>query len=386
MSLPQRAGESLHATDGAPPPARLGRGVRACEKADLPQVAALYEAIMRSGERTPPPGLARYFERTFFDCPWADPEIPSLVYQARDGRIAGFIGSHVRRLRAGGRILRVACGGQLVVDSAARTTAVGAILFRAHLLGRQDATFTDGANDLVRRMWIVSAGEAAYLKSLNWTRVLRPARYAADYALGRLRQPRLARRLRPVWKPLDRLALKLSRRLRPAVPKTQAEPLSARALLEHLPALTRHLRCHADYDEAFLVWLFREMGEVRSRGTLVRTLVREGGGPVLGWYVYYLHPVLSQVMQVAARPGAEGEVLDHLLHHAYVNGAVAVRGRLEPHLLEALSRRRCAFGWSGAALVHARDPALLGLLMSSGCWLERLDGESWMGHHVEAFS
>jgi len=33
-----------------------------------------------------------------------------------------------------------------------------------------------------------------------------------------------------------------------------------------------------------------------------------------------------------------------------------------------------------------RDPALLGLLMSGSCRLERLDGESWMGHHVEAFT
>jgi hypothetical protein len=359
--------------------------LRACEKADLPQVAALYESVVRSGGSAPAPGLARYFERTFFDCPWADPEIPSLVYQARDGRIAGFIGSHVRRLRMGGRALRVACGGQLVVDPAARTTAVGAILFRARLLGRQDLTITDGANDLVRRMWAVSGGETAHLKTLTWTRVLRPARFAADYALGRLNRPRLARRLQPLWKPLDGLALRLSRRLRPRDPATSAERLDARALLQHLPAVTRHLRCYPDYDEAFLAWLFREMDEVRSRGTVVRSLVRERG-QVIGWYVYYLHEALSQVMQIAAQPGAAGEVLDHLLHHACANGSAAVRGRLEGHLLEPLSRRRCFFGWSGTALLHARDPALLAVLMSSDCWLERLDGESWMGHHTEAFS
>lgn len=364
---------------------RNRRGVRACEKADLPEVAALYELVMRSGRRAAAPRLVEYFERTFFDCPWADPEIPSLVFQDRDGRILGFIGSHVRRLRARGRSLRVACGGQLVVDPAARSTAVGAILFRAHLLGRQEATFTDGANDVVRRMWEVSGGEVAQLKSLTWTRVLRPARFAADYALARLRRPQLAPRLRPLCRPLDSLALRLSSRLRPPAVRTRAEPLTPRALLEHLPAVTRHIRSHPEYDEAYLAWLFREMGAVGSRGTLVRSLVRDAAGQALGWYVYYLHPAMSQVLQVAAPRGAAGQVLDHLLHHACANGAAAVRGRLEPHLVEPLSRRRCLFGWSGNALLHSRDPQLLGLMLSGECWLERMDGEAWMGHHTEAF-
>ena len=63
-----------------------------------------------------------------------------------------------------------------------------------------------------------------------------------------------------------------------------------------------------------------------------------------------------------------------------------VARRLEPHLVEPLAQRKCLFGWSGNALVHSRDPALLGALLSSDCWLERLDGESWMGHHTEAFA
>ena len=359
------------------------QGIRAFEKGDLAQVAALYEAVMRSGTRIPPPQLAKYFERTFFDCPWADPEIPPLVFEEDDGRIAGFLGVHVRRVRLDGHSLRIVCGGQLISDPAARSRAIGAKLFRAHLFGPQAATIADGANETARQMWQVCGGETTPLKTISWTRVLRPARFAADLALKKLRRPALARRLRPLWRPLD--ALVTPRRLRPAAPQASAELLTPRAVLEQMAAVTPSLRCHPDYDEQFLEWVFQEMAAIRTRGTLVRQLVRDGGEPI-GWYVYYLEDGMSEVLQVAAARGCTGQVLDHLLHHAYASGAAAVTGRLEPQLAEALSKRKCILRWSGTVLVHSRKPELLGVLLSSQCWLGRMDGDWWMGHHREAFA
>jgi len=381
-----RAGCKIEAIQsGESPERRPSKGVRPCRRDDLPEVAALYEQVMRSGRRAAAPRLADYFHRTLFDCPSADPEIPSLVYEDASGRIAAFVASHVRRARFDGRVIRVACGGQLIADPAARGRAVGAILFRARLQGAQDATFTDGASSVARGMYAACGGEAALLKTIAWTRVLRPVRFAADYALGRLRRPQLARRLRPLWRPLDAAAARAARRFLPPAPATRAEPLTARAVLEHMPAVTQSLRLHPDYDEAYLEWLFREMAAVTSRGKLVRSLVRDSGGRFIGWYVYYLKDGVSQVEQVAAVRDASGDVLDHLLHHARANGSAAVRGRLEPQLFEALSRRRCLFSWHGDAAVHSRDAALKGVLLSSKCWLGRMDGDSWMGHHTEAF-
>jgi hypothetical protein len=331
--------------------------------------------------------MAEYFERTFFDCPWADPEIPSLVYESDGGKIVGFLGSHVRRLRLDGQAIRLACGGQLVVEPEARTTAVGAFLFRAYLAGPQDATITDGATENLRRMWAASGGETAPLKSMVWTRTLRPMRYGADYVLERLKRPALARRLRPLWKAMDWFVpWPVKNRLRPMQPQTSEELLTPRALLEHAPLVTESFRCFPDYDEPFVAWLFHEMAEAKSRGTLVRSLVRDKRGQAIGWYVYYLQEGVSQVMQVVAKRGAIEDVLDHLLHHAYVNGSAAVRGRLEPQLLGPLSERRCIFTFDGSALIHARTTATLGVLMSSQCLVTRMDGESWMGHHTEPLS
>jgi hypothetical protein len=361
------------------------RSIRACRPQDLPAVASLYEAAMRSGRRAPPPGLAEYFERTFFDCPWADPDLPCLVYEDRSG-IIGFIGSHVRRMRLDGRPIRLVCGGQLVADPQARGP-VGAMLFRALLKGPQDGTFTDGANEAARRMWEVSGGEARHLKTMTWTRVLEPARFAADYALKRLGRPGVARGLERLWKPLDAAALRLAGR-RFALPArtTASEALTPRAILENLREVMQLVRLHPDYDEPFLEWLFREMAAARSRGRLARSLVRGRSGEVLGWYAYYLDGTVASVMQATAKRGAAGEVLDELFHHARDAGAAAVCGRLEPQLAEALAARRCTYGWSGAALLHSTNPAVAAVLYSSQCALGLMDGESWMVHHRESFA
>jgi len=358
--------------------------IRPFERGDLAEVASLYEHVIRSGSRKPAPGLAQYFERTLLDHPWFDRDIPSLVYVADGGRIAGFAGAHVRRLHLDGRILRVACGGELIVDPVARRQAVGIHLIRAFVEGPQDVTITDGATDAARQLLEFCGAEVSYPRSILWTRILRPARFLGGHLLRKLDRHGLARALDPAFRALDLLGLE--RLLRPPAPRTDGEPLTTRLLLDTLPSITPWLRCYPAYDEAFLDWLFREMAAVASRGSLIRTLVRSARGETLGWYVYYLNAgAISEVMQVAAKARAVEAVLDHLFHHAYANGASAVRGRLEPELVAPLSARHCIFRWDGGTLLHARTPAVVAALLSRQCLLTRMDGEWWMGHHTEPF-
>jgi hypothetical protein len=88
---------------------------------------------------------------------------------------------------------------------------------------------------------------------------------------------------------------------------------------------------------------------------------------------------------VAARRGVD-RVLDDLFAHARRNGAALLRGRLEPSLVDALARRRCVLRYNGAALVHSRHPEILRALGAGEALLTRLDGEWWMGHHLEPFA
>jgi GNAT superfamily N-acetyltransferase len=360
--------------------------IRRLEREDLPRVCELYERVIRSGKLHPPPHLAGYFERTFLDYPWADPDIPSLVYEDPTGKIVGFIGSHVRRLRVEGRPVRMACGGQLVSAPEARRRGVGAMLLRRYLAGPQDLTITDGATDLVGRMGASFGTHTLVHASIGWTRVLRPGAAGVSWLSNRNGGSALARSLGVVAPALDAAApLLVGRRakLAPERPDAEATPLTVEALLEQMGRARRSLRLHPDYDAEYLHWLFSELEAVYVRGMPVRHLVHDRRGRVIGWYIYYLAPGgIAQVLQVAA-PGAKPDlVLDHLLWHAARGGAAAVQGRVEPVLFGSLRGRRCILSQSQVALLHCEDYNVLGLLGSAKSMLTRLDGEWWMGHHL----
>jgi hypothetical protein len=351
--------------------------IRPLERADLPQVVSLYEHVARSGSRTAPPGLQGYFERTFLDHPWADHEIPSLVYVEGD-QVLGFLGSSVRRLRLDGQPLRMGISGQLVTEPEVRKRAAGAFLMREYMTGPQDLTITDTASDMVRRIWEGVGGETSQLACIGWVRIFRPAQFASAYR-GRQqvepqRQARLSQLLDTISSPLAGRALRPER-----ADGTQAQELTSAELVSRLDDLKFRLR--PAYDEEFAAWLLDEVAAVRSRGTLVKRAVSRG------WYVYYLVPGgISQVLQVAAEERDAGDVLDHLFDDAYRRGSAAVQGRLEAHVREPLAQRKALFHQSGyLALVHARDRELLHAIQAGQALLTRLEGEWWMGHHLEPF-
>jgi GNAT superfamily N-acetyltransferase len=359
------------------------RRIRALTRDDLPGVASLFEQVFRTGSRVPPRKLAPYFARTLLDYPGRDSDIPSLVCQDDGQGIVGFVGVHVRHLRFEGRPIRLACAGPLAVDPQARKRGLGALLLHRFLAGPQEISTTDGANNASRRLAETVGAQTAYLGSINWTRLLRPASYANDSLVSEHR-PQWASALSPLCKAADWAVLgAVGDKLRPPASTAVAEELTPETMVENLPSVMASFRCHPDYTEAFLSWVFCEMERVAARGRLIRSLIRDDRGQFLGWYVYYLKPGgASWVIQVAAKRANVDAVIDHLFHHAYSNGAGAVQGRAEPHLMDALSRRRCLLRYHGGSLVHTRDTTLLGALLSRDCFLTYLEGEWWMGPHL----
>ncbi|MGH3566288.1 MAG: GNAT family N-acetyltransferase [Pseudonocardia sp.] len=359
-------------------------GIREVRRDDLPAVCALYEQVVRSGTTEPPEQLVGYFERTLFDCPWSDPDIPSLVYTDAGGAIVGFLGSHIRRVRWDNRPLRLACSGQLVAAPDPRHRGAGALLVRRYLAGPQDITITDGATDYMRRIWTGLGGQTHASASTGWAKFLRPAAVGARLA-GRSGHRLLSRSLTAVAPAVDATIRPILRRLGgfvPAETSTTATELSADGLVEQVSDAARRLRLRPDYDPEYVEWLFTELAAVDFRGVPVRHLVRDRGGKVIGWYIYHLaERGIAQVLQVAAPMGDTGAVLDHLFRHADTHGATAVLGRVEPSLIGELRERRCFLVPTDWCLVHARDPAVLAVLGTPQALLTRLDGEWWMGHH-----
>ena len=64
--------------------------VEPCSLADLEQVARLHMRAFVHSPRSSPNGLVDYYRETFFENPWVDSKLPSLV--SRDGdKVIGFL-------------------------------------------------------------------------------------------------------------------------------------------------------------------------------------------------------------------------------------------------------------------------------------------------------
>ena len=185
--------------------------VRPLERSDLGAVASLYERLLRSGSDTAPPGLADSFARQQLDQPWYDEGVRSLVCEHDDGPLAGFLAVYARRIVIDGRTAVAACSGPLLADPAVNVVAPGLLLTRAYLAGPQELSVTDGANDVMRRMWVRAGGVVAPLPSLGWTRVLEPFSFVAAMAADRHRDRQTVRGARTA-RGLDRIALIAGRR------------------------------------------------------------------------------------------------------------------------------------------------------------------------------
>jgi hypothetical protein len=354
-------------------------GVRPFEASDLEAVAGLFGALLLGRSREPAPDIVAYLRATLLDPPWRDPELPSLVYVGRGDQVVGFIGSNVRRLEGGGGPVRAVWCSHLMVAPEHRNGPAGVRLLRRLLAGPQDLTATDTASALVQQMWEALGGRADPLRSLQWMHVLRPARWLTEVALRRLAGEAPSSRLTPVAAvPFHIVGQRLAGRpVRIADPEVTSEPLSADDVLSNVDGVLGWSRLHPAYDRRYLDWLFEQMAAMPSYGELNLRLVRRRE-QVLGWHGAYIRRgARSRVVVVAARRREVDAVVGDVFEHARAKGAALITGRMEPHLTGALLRRLCVIGSASRCLVHARDPALVDLLLGGGGAISRMDGEWW---------
>ena len=356
-------------------------GVRPLASGDLPAVAQLFSRVYPQARWNSQGECEAYFHQMFFANPWVDPQLPSWV--AMDGaRAIGFIGVVPRPMRLRGRPLQAAVVTQLMVEQEKRYGVVAAQLLRKALAGAQALTISDGANESSRKMWEALGGLTSTLYSLQWRRLLRPAQSALQRVCSP--QGRAAALLAaPVAALADAYAA-YHRALRCPSGLVE-EPLAAAGLLDGLERAARRVALSPHYDAASLDWLLGQARAKRRHGELQARVLREPGGAIAGWFLYYLNGTMSKVLQIHAREGAERAVLDHLFQHAWRRGAAAIEGRMEPRLARMLGQRHCLFHSTSAfALIHSRDAELLGALANGDAFFSRLEGEWWMRFTGEA--
>ncbi len=362
------------------------KNIRPFKEADLDAVCDLYQKIQRDPKQKAPAGLRSDFKSYFLDNVWSDPEIPSLVYE-ENGKIIGFIGSHVRPLQYNGKRVRAAYSGQLVSDPQGRARAAGAFLMKAYIEGPQDITMTDGATAAVAQIWTQLGGDIAHARCLRWTRILRPTRFFSS-KLGERNMLAVSAALKPFSTLLDPIAGKLmSSEYKPSAKKQSDEKLTVKTWLENVDSIYPASQLKGNYSEDQLSWLLEKVSALVSRGRFEEHVVRDEKERVIGWFMYFLaDDGQAQVLQIAAKPKLQKAVLEDLFNHAYQRGCVALQGRVEPSFMQSLDDVGCMFRyWGPSTLVHSRDPELLLAYQSGHDFLTRLDGEWWMAFHRDEY-
>jgi Acetyltransferase (GNAT) family len=355
--------------------------VRPLAENDIPQVADLYWKVLRERKSGVPPSVHSFLSELYFHNPWIDNSIPSLVYEEK-GRIAGFLGVIPRRMCFRGEPIRIAYGGNFVVDPDFRTTLAGLHLLRTYMAGPQDLSQTDSANDTSRALLERLGFTTIVPYSMYWVRLLRPVR-SVTHAIAHVAGSALASSvdfvLRPFSDIADRFAATSSASpFRQVESGLQATELDIATLLDCLAEFRQAYSFWPDYNADSLHWLLVFMQKTKGHGDdLRKVILRDGSGKIVGWYIYYrTKGGFGGVAQLGGERKRIKEVLDHLFHDAWSYGVIALQGLVERRLIADFSEKNCFFtcrgGWTVA---HSRKPQLLEALNNGDAFLSRLDGE-----------
>jgi len=351
--------------------------VRACTPADIPAVAGLFQRTFRDARRAAPPSLNSYLRELYFEHPWRDPALASKVFVA-SGAVGGFIGILPLRLAFRGATLRAAVAGTLMVERPQENPLAGARLLRAYLSGPQDVSLSDSANAVSRGMWERLGGKTAPTESMEWVRPFRP--FATALALGAEVAPPV-RYAWPIAALADGIAGTITRYLLP-LPRAEEVAHDSEAsddeLIRLIPELAAGYDVRPAWEPATLRWTLAHAADKNRHGPMSRRVVRGKDGRPLGCYVYYgRRGGVAWVLQLLARADAIEAVLDNLLASAFARGCVAVRGRTQARLLDALQRRNCVFLHRSATVVHSANAELVAAIRGGEALVTGLSGDAW---------
>jgi hypothetical protein len=352
--------------------------VRPFAEADIPRVAELHRRVFRgnAADDESLDAYRRYFSEVFLTGAVTRCAPGSLVYE-REGRVLGFLGIMPRRVVFNGRPMLMAVCSQFVVDPAGRGQ-VGLQLLKECFEGRQDLTISDEAGDSTRKIWEWCGGETVLSYSMQWTRPLRPAQLGLSMLASRSSLPFVARAVAPLGPVLDAVARRLAPGLfRIGSPGGSRDELDIATFLTCLRGLEQRSALAPAHDARSAAWTLDRAGRRPGYSALRKLLVRDRHDEIDGWFLYCIGTDgTAEVLQISARAGAVGHVLDHLFADALERGAVAVSGRLEPALVAALPDKRALFHRGSCwTLLHSRNADVRHALHRGDTFLSRLEGE-----------
>ena len=289
----------------------------------------------------------RYIHDVYLAHPFSvSKDLQSLVYE-HEGTVVGFIGVTPHSWKWRDQEVTAVTSSQYMVDPEFRSPVPAIELLKALLAGRQEFTIADGANEVSMRLWTRLGGRVSHLYNLFWD-------------------------------------LKFESGNGTAVESTDLMPVTPEMLAADGESVLSKFDPRPFYRAAEIGWIIGHSSQKRRFGPLRMMAVQEPrSGDIQGWFCYYTKAgERARVMQVAASPKTATVVVERMLADMKRQGASGASGRVEPFLIEALSRAGATYdrGFDGRghyALVHSRNKQLLSALLTGEGFMSRFEGEGW---------
>ena len=356
--------------------------ILSCTREHIPAVVELLTDRPAQSDSDRHAELVRYWETIYFDNPWFDPELPSLVCERPGGRIEGFYGAMPRPMIYKNRPVRAVAASNFWVGGEVRGAGnplIAIKLMKRFLDGPQDLSVANGAAWPSRKIWEACGGVAVPLYSFDWLRPIRPARALLELAdfQGDRTTPRGLRRIAAA---ADLLGVRLFRKYLPTEGPYSLHPLDSHRAVG-MVARAPGFELRPQYDEASFGWML-EMCQRSGVGNGIRAAMVRGQpkGDEIGCFVYLQHKErVGQVVQLIAAPGHLATVLRAVIADASDQGMVLLRGEVDPAAdLQAYRDTACLVNTGRWMLVHARQPALIESFVQGKARFTSLDGERWL--------
>jgi hypothetical protein len=109
-------------------------------------------------------------------------------------------------------------------------------------------------------------------------------------------------------------------------------------------------------------------------------MVRKQDGKLVGWYVFgKADGKIGDVIQIGTEAASAKLVLAHMFRDAWQQGLIALHGRMEPQLMDELSRSAAFFVRQGSwTLINTKNSEFAEPFLTGNAFFSRLEGEGVM--------
>ena len=352
------------------------RRVRAMKIDDIPAIRTLFQRVFRPHSKSCREAFDQYFQKFFFENPYYDPAIGSVVHENERGEIDSAISVLPIPYRVNGQSVmgRLLCAFMMKPEMSPRGAAELTLTLRP---SEKILNFTDSAAPVSLKHSEAIGGITLGTHGLGWTRVFQAASYVANYVaerrpvLGGWAASSVGKVLNPLFPvPAIRRAAKSTADVREI---TQEEAISL------VPGYLQSYLAHPAWTESDIGWLFQMASDNHAAGALRFCAINDRGGSPGGFFCYYRRPNgIAEILNIITKAGMEKHAVDAMLLHLQDEGHIAAQGRVDPRYLNALSQQSIMFFRLKANVCVATANAdMLNAIQRGDIFIGGLAGESW---------